>query len=122
MASSYSYQTRNPRAVANPLRSIPSFRPASAVLGWTEAQKAAWCLERDTTGMAAAESAYAAACAALGKANRLKAMRRHWVAKAFQLINQRRAQLRQARLSLAASQATVAALRPASGLAEQLTA
>ena len=38
------YQTRNPLAVHSPLRSMPLFRPASAVLGMSDQTKAEWVL------------------------------------------------------------------------------
>jgi hypothetical protein len=110
MPSPYSYHSSNPRAATNPLASIPLFRPRETVLGWTDAQKATWALQRDTNNLAVAEAAYAHACTQLGVANRRKSMRRTHVANAFRYINARRAILRAARKALAASQVATAAL------------
>jgi len=76
MPSRYTYQTRNPRAAHNPIASIPLLRPAHEVIGWTEAQKATFCLARDRNNLAAAEERYASACAALGRANKHRFARR----------------------------------------------
>lgn len=101
---------RNPAMLANPLAGIPLVRPVAQVLGWTEQQKAAWCVVRDANNLAGAEQAYASACANLGHANRRKSMRRVWVANAFRAINVQRAALRRAHKALAASQIALAAL------------
>ena len=92
----------------NPLRSIPLFRPASQVLGWTALEKATFILERDRGAVESLEARYANACTALGEANRLRnPMRRHWQATAFRSINSARAQLRQARKALIAAEAAM---------------
>lgn len=77
---------------------------------WSAEQTAAFCLTRDRANLAAAEAAFAAACAALGAANRIKGgMRRHWQAKAMRMLNMRRAALREARAALASSLAAAPA-------------
>ncbi len=103
MVLSYSYQTSNPRAATNPLRSMPLIRPAHLVMGWTVEQKATFSLQVARNNLAAAETNFAAACAALGAANKLRSMRRYWQGKAMRTLNGRRAQLRQARAALAAA-------------------
>ncbi len=111
-SQSHSPFAGRPALLVNPLAGIPLWRPVETVLGWTEAQKTAWAVERDRGNLAAAESAYAAACKSLGQANASKVMRRIRVAAAFREINVRRASLRRARQALEASQLALAALAP----------
>jgi hypothetical protein len=106
---------RNPASLRAPLSGIPLFQPARAVMGWTEVEKAVWCLQRDRANLEAAETSYAHACRLLGQANRRKSMRRTHVAQAFRYINQRRGVLRQARRALEASLLALAALAPTTG-------
>ena len=102
------YQTRNPLARTNPLRSIPFMRPAAAVLGITDQAKAEWALMIARRDVPLLEECYAFYCAALGSANKLRGpMRRHWQAKAFRQINSARAQLRAARKALVAAEAAM---------------
>ena len=106
--------TANPLARTNPLRSIPLIRPASHVLGWTELEKATFILERDRLAVTALEQRYAAACASLGAANRVRGpMRRQWQGKAFRSINSARAQLRQVRVALVAAELAMLRFAPA---------
>ena len=106
----HSFQARNPATLRNPMASIPLLRPVHTVLGWTEAQKATFCLARDRNNLASAELAYAGACAGLAAANKMGGMKRFWQAKAFRSINQARAALRRARAALAATLAAAPAL------------
>lgn len=88
-----------------------SVRPAAGLLPWSDREKADWCVVRDTNNLACSERGYAAACAALGDANRTKGpMRRFWQAKAFRAINAARASLGRCRAALAASLNAVAEL------------
>jgi hypothetical protein len=109
MPSRYTHQTRTPRAVHNPIASIPLLRPAHKVLGWTEAQKATFCLTRDRNNLACAEQRYASASAALGCANQHFHARRRLQAEAMRSINAARRLLRKCRASLAASLAAAPA-------------
>jgi hypothetical protein len=109
MSSRYGYQTRNPRAVYNPIASIPLLRLAHEVLGWTEVQKATFCLARDRQNLACAEERYASACAALGRANQYRFARRRLQADAMRSIDAARRLLRECRASLAASLAAAPA-------------
>jgi hypothetical protein len=92
----YAYASHNPRARFDPLASIPFARPRSAVLPWTQAEITAFELSRTTNNLAAAETKYAAACAALGLANRARYGRRLAKVAAFRAINVARRQLREA--------------------------
>ncbi len=108
------YQTRNPLAVHNPLRSIPFMRPAVAVLGIIDQARAEWALMIARRDVPLLEAGYAVYCAALGSANRLKGpMRRHWQAKAFRQINSARKQLCAARKALIAAETAMLAFAPA---------
>ncbi len=90
--------------MGSPFSHPPLFRAAADVVGWTDAQAALFCLQRDRNNLAAAEQNYTAACAALGSANRMNgSMRRYWQGQAFRTINARRKQLREARVALAGS-------------------
>jgi hypothetical protein len=104
--SSYSYQSRNALAAASPLRSMPLFKPVERVMGWSEAQKVAFTLDRARAAVDSLVKRYASDCAALGECNRVKHpnMRRQWQAKAMRQINQTRASLRAARAALVAAE------------------
>ena len=107
-STTHSYQARRPALLASPMASIPLFRPVHTVLGWTDAQKAEFCVERDRNNLVMAEQAYTAARAGLGAANRMGGMKRFWQAKAMRHLNSARASLRAARRALAASLANPA--------------
>ncbi len=108
------YQTRNPLAVYNPLRSIPLLRPAAQVLGHSEQVKAEWALAAAQREVEARQGWVAVHCAALGAANRLRGpMRRYWQANAFRQINSARAHLRAARKALVAAEVAMLAFAPA---------
>jgi hypothetical protein len=103
------YTAQNMAALAASFPKL-TIRPAAQVLGWSDDQKAAFCLARDTQNLAGAEAGYRAACAALGRANRLRSvMRGYWQAHAMRQINAARASLRRARAALAASVAAFSA-------------
>ncbi len=73
--SRYAYK---PTTITAPLVVFTS-RPATDVLAWTEAQKAAFTLETARANVASLAERYTAACASLGRANRTKGtMRRIW--------------------------------------------
>jgi hypothetical protein len=99
---SYTAKSGRPMDASVPFQA----RPAHEVMGWTDGQKAAWCIARDRNALAAAAANYAAACAALGQANRHqnKALRRINVAAAFRMINWARADMRAARKALTVSE------------------
>ncbi len=102
------YQTHDPLARTNPLRSIPFIRPAATVLGITDQARAEWALMIARRDVPLLEAGYTMYCAALGSANRLKGpMRRHWQAKGFWRINSSRTQLRAARKALVAAEAAM---------------
>ncbi len=103
--STHGYATRNHTALCAPLPKL-TIRPAHTVLGWTADQKAAWALQIARRDVEAMTDRLAAACAALGAANRVKgAMRRHWQGQAFRQINAARRQLRAARAALVVAEA-----------------
>ena len=112
---SHSPLASRPAMLANPLARVQYWRPAETVLGWSQAQKTAWAVERDRGNLRAAEGAFASACKALGLANVSKTMRRARVAAAFRCLNQRRGVLIRARKALAASQIALATLATAGG-------
>lgn len=94
----YAYK---PSTITVPLV-VFSSRPATDVLAWSEAQKAAFALETARADVATLAEHYAVACASMGKANRTKMdMRRIWQAKAFRRINGVRKQMRAAAAALA---------------------
>ena len=96
----------------NPLRSIPLFRPASAVFRTTTPRQGAeWALQVARQELSQAEGYYSYARTALGKANRTRAAVRHArQAHAFRTLNTARAELRAARAKLAKAEAALAAL------------
>ena len=97
----------------NPLRSIPLIRPATVVMGHTEAFKADWALQIARRDVAILNEATAYRYSVLGQANRVRGpMRRHWQAKAFRAINLHRAELRAARKALVAAEAAMLAFAP----------
>ena len=61
------YQTRNPLARTNPLRSIPLFRPVPVAL--TPEYLAAWELDRASVVMPGLEQQFVYAREVLGRAN-----------------------------------------------------
>ena len=108
------YQTSNPLACTNPLRSILFARPAAAVLGPTDPARAEWALTIARRDVPLLEARYAVYCAALGDATRLRGpMPRHWQSKAFRQINSARKQLRDARKALIAAETAMLAFAPA---------
>ena len=103
--------TRNPRAETNPLRSIPLFKPAATVLAPGVRQVLEANLKAARVSIATSTEHLAAACASLGRANRLKGYaRRRYQGEAFRWINRARANLRAARKALAAAEAGLLAL------------
>ncbi len=62
------YQTRNPLARTNPLRSIPLIRRAGATFRMSDQAKAEWALQIARRDIPAAEKRYAVYCSALGAA------------------------------------------------------
>ncbi len=105
MSRKYAYK---PSTINTPLVVFTS-RPASDVLAWTEAQKAAFTLHTARANVASLAERYTAACTSLGTANRTKgAMRKFWQAKAFRYINATRKQMRKAVAVLGAAMANPA--------------
>lgn len=107
------YQSRNPLAATSPLRSMQWGRPAALVLGYSEAETAAWELDRARLMLVALEDRFAGACRALGDANRLRFatnIKRMWQGKAMRSLNSARAQLRAARARLVAAELAMTAL------------
>ena len=104
------FAAQNMASLAAPIRKL-TIRPAYQVLGWDDRQKAEWALAVATRDVPALEARFVSACAALGAANRMGAMKRYWQSKAFRSINQARAQLRAARRALEAAQAAMMAMR-----------
>ncbi len=99
------YQTRNPLARTNPLRSLPLYLSTARIVPRTAQQDAEWALAIARRDLPTCEKRFTVYCAALGSANRMRGpMRRHWQAKAFRQINVARAQLRAARKALAAAE------------------
>lgn len=64
------YQTRNPKAVYSPLRSLPLLRSADQVLGWSRASVVRFELAKAERDVANARRAYVAAIEGLRAANR----------------------------------------------------
>ena len=109
-----SYQTRDPLAVHNPLRSVPFSQPAYQVMGWSPLQKAEFALITARQNLAGLAGGVEHACKALGRANRMRTgMRRYWQGQAFRAINTARARQRRALKALAAAEAAMLALAPA---------
>lgn len=125
-----SYQTTNSRAVHNPLRSIPIFRPIAA-LGPAFAQPvtadhtrvlAAQRLQQAQDEIGEAWEAYGDAKAAVGECNKMRAKGRHdralysdravarRLSAAFGTLNRRRARFLRAHKALAAAEAALLAL------------
>ncbi len=106
--------SRHPLARTNPLRSIPLFRSPSGIVTRSDQSKAEWALAIARRDVPALEQRFAAYCAALGQANRMRGpMKRHWQAQAFRQINAARAQLRTARKALVAAETAMLAFVPA---------
>lgn len=110
----YTYQSTNPLARTNPLRSIPFLRPAAHVLRPVRSPLflARWELDRALPDIASAEKQYAYARQCLGDANRRARGfgRRNAQAQAMRFLNKSRAALRAAHKRVAAAQAAVDAL------------
>ena len=63
-------------------------------MGWSDAEKVAWNLNNAIRANPTLEGRLAAACGALGDADRVRdPIRRHWQAKAMRSINAARAHL-----------------------------
>lgn len=126
-----SYQTTNPHAVHNPLRSIPMFRPVAALGPALAAQHvtpdharvlAAQRLQQAQEEIGEAWEAYGDAKAAVGECNRMRAKNRHdralysdravarRLSAAFGTLNRRRARFLRAHKALAAAEAALLAL------------
>ena len=102
---------KDPRANANPLRSMPLLRPASAVFGPSPLQAATAVLTSARIELTMMEGYFARSCATLGDANRAKpSLRRGRQAKAMRQLNRARADLRRARKAVAAAEAALLAL------------
>ena len=102
--------SRHPLAAANPLRSVPMFRPVPTVR--TPLDLAAWELDRALSVMPNLERQYVYARQCLGDANRRpRVARRRFQAQAMAFLNRARAQLRAGRARVAKAEAAVAELR-----------
>ncbi len=107
------YQSRNPLARTNPLRSMPFYRAPGAIVPMTDLDMAKWKLDQAMRFLPTLEAGYAGARAALGQANKVRGpMRRFWQAKAMRALNQARAQLRATRKQLAEAQIAVLLATP----------
>ena len=105
------YQTRNPKAVHNPLRSLPLFRPASAVFGPSATDKLVGELRNALWTVAGWERAYDKARATLGAANRHNiAWRRLSQRDAMRALNKVRAAMRANLRTIAKLEADLLAL------------
>ena len=105
------YQTRNPKAVHSPLRSIPLFRPGAQVLGPTPQQRLLAQAAAARTAIDLSAEHYRAACLSLSRANKLKGYaRRRFQGEAFRWINRARANLRKAQKALLAAETALLAL------------
>ncbi len=118
--------TRNPRAQAHLLRSLPLYAPVACVFGYTPEQHATMAaaraielagvgVENAEEALAHARRSYVDARRALGDANRgihrgFTRDRRTARSLAFKQFNRSRAALRRAELHLVAKQAALAAL------------
>ncbi len=89
----HTYQSTNPRAVANPLRSLPLYTPAHRVMGWTEMQATRSLLVQAEAAVAIYRANLISAHAVLGDANRVRNVerRRRHQGVAMRCINQARA-------------------------------
>ncbi len=104
------YQTTNPLARTNPLRSIPLFRPAPVRM--TDLDLALWELDRAVAVLPNLKKQYVYARRVLGDANRVHRLsRRRAQAQAMRFLNMSRAKLRAGRARVAKAEAAVAALR-----------
>lgn len=94
-----------------PLRSLPLYTPAAYVLGVSPLFAAESNLKSARDNLACVEGSYPAACAGLGRANKVRGpMRKLHVAKAFRSINAARAAIRRCRKAIAAAEIALAAL------------
>jgi len=64
------YQTRNPKAVHNPLRSMPLFKPLSSVFGPSATDRMVGDLRNAYYALQGWQQSYTKACKALGQANK----------------------------------------------------
>ena len=110
----YTYQSTNPLARTNPLRSIPFLRAPEHVLRPVRSALylAEWELNLALPCAPSAEKQFAYARQCLGDANRYPRgiARRNAQAQAMRFLNKSRAKLRAAHKRLAAAQAAVSAL------------
>lgn len=124
------YQTTNPRAVHNPLRSIPMFRPVAALgPGFVQTVTAdhtrvlaAQRFQQAQDEIGEAWEAYGDAKAAVGECNKMRAKNRHdralysdravarRLSAAFGTLNRRRARFLHAHKALAAAEGALLAL------------
>ncbi len=108
------YQTRNPRAVHSPLRSMPMIRSIESVFGPSPRVRAEAELRIAKAALDAELVVYAREHKALGDANhRPMTTRRYWQAQAMRALNGRRRYIRQAPRRLVAAQTAVENLTPA---------
>ncbi len=111
------YQSTNPLARTNPLRSIPLYRSPEHVLRPVHSPLylAQWELDRATPCVTSTEEQYAYARKRLGEANRRPRgfARRNAQSQAMRFLNRSRADLRAAHKRYAAAVAAVLALTPA---------
>ena len=112
------YGFRNPKAVHNPLRSMPLFTPAEQFFGPSPLVKATAALDDARMWVRQWGNAYQAARAELGNANRFgPATRQYWQREAMRKINQARVGLRKAMQKAQAAEIALAALAPATASA-----
>ena len=103
------YQSLNPLARTNPLRSIPLLRVAPRRM--SDMDLALWEMDRATVVMPNLEKQYAYARECLGRANRApRVCRRRFQSVAMSGLNTARARLRAGLRRVAAAQAAIAAL------------
>jgi len=105
------YQTGNPRAVHNPLRSIPLFQSAGRAFGPSPADRLTGAFRVARDAVRGWTELYAAACAKLGRANtHNREWRRKSQAEAFRELNRVRAGMRANYRALDAAMAALLAL------------
>ena len=113
----YTYQSTNPRARGNPLRSVPLYRSPDHVLRPVRSPLylAQWELDRASLDVSSATEQWAYSRKSLGQANGYPrgAARRNAQSQAMRFLNRSRAGLRAAHKRYAAAVAAVAALTPA---------
>lgn len=102
--------SRHPLARANPLRSMPLFRPVP--VDRTPEFYAAWELDRASVVLPGLEQQFVYAREVLGRANqRPRICRRRFQSQAMSFLNRARAALHAGRARMAKAQAAVEALR-----------